>query len=87
MDDRIRLAEAMDVDPNLFGPMWGNPIFDPFKDANHDVAVNKWAIKNLDPDAYFAALSEVVGNYCYLHEYRIGYFASAALKVLERDDE
>ena len=56
---------------------------DPFTDANDDYAVLEWAIKNLDPDAYFSALTDVVGSYCYLHEYRIGYFALAALRVID----
>ena len=55
---------------------------DPENDANDDYAVLEWAIKNLDPDAYFEALTEVVGSYAYLHEYRIGCFARAALKVI-----
>ena len=97
MSDRIKLAEAMGwnraegrsdnlewsgmwFSPDGYGP---RPPPDPFTDANDDYRVLVWAIKNIDPDAYFAALTEVVGSYCYMHEYRIGYFARAALKVIE----
>jgi len=86
MNDRIKLCEAMGDAirwRNGYPFRSGSTVeFDPLEDANDDVAVNEWAVKNLDTDAYFAALSEVVGSYCYLHEYRIGYFARAALKVL-----
>ena len=91
-DDRIRLAEAMgweQTDAAGVGSVWRSPdnevmpLPDPFTDANDDYAVLEWAIKNLDPDAYFRAMTDVVGSYCYLHEYRIGYFARAALKVLD----
>ncbi len=90
--DRIRLAEAMGwrfIRPSLRGKPPNDTtamsIPDPFTDANDDVAVNEWASKNLDPDTYFMALTEVVGSYCYLHEYRVGYFANAVLRVLGRD--
>ena len=84
---------AMDETSYPFGCVPGNvndkhlkeQIPDPCTNANDDYAVLEWAIKNLDPDAYLAALTEIVGSYAYLHEYRIGYFARAALKVIEND--
>ncbi len=86
--DRVRLAEAMGVDPNLFGPLWGNPIFDPFKDANHDYAVLEWMRaeeKRMEFPRYVGALSGVMQNRLaasHAANYRIGDYARAALKVL-----
>jgi len=100
--ERIKLAEAMGwgrVPLKVFSGensrVWESPegvqaadsLPDPFTDANDDYAVLEWAIKNLDPDAYFAALTKVVGSYAYLTEYRIGYWATAALRVLEQANE
>lgn len=91
--DRIRtLAEAMGWELANNGTMayWKRPDgtflprdFQPFTSADDDYACLEWARTNLDPDRFFHALTEVVGSYCYLHEYRIGYFAAAALKVLD----
>jgi len=89
--DRIKLAEAMygcdkgcDSESYAVGcKVHDFMAFNPFTDANDDYAVLEWAIKNLNADAYFNAMTEVVGSYCYLHEYRIGYFARAALKVID----
>ena len=90
MTDLIKIAKAMNLEiysrggdtyplrklhNNLMQP------FDPFTDANDDYAVLEWAIKNLDAEKYQMALLEVCGSYAYLWEYRVGYFATAALKV------
>ena len=91
--DRIRLAEAMGWVPNRTNEKWTDPVTgtggnrlldlpDPFTDANDDYACLQWAIKEFDPDAYLRALTQVVGSYAYLHEYRVGYWAQAALKCL-----
>jgi len=85
--ERIKLAEAMGLKDSFGLPVDRNYPFDPFHDANDDYAVLEWAIKNLDPDAYFIALTEVVGSYAYLTEYRIGYWATAALRALEQANE
>lgn len=91
--DIKKLAKAMGIDPMLFGPLWGNPIFDPRKDANHDHAVLEWVndhdmeFKN---EFYTAHESVVWGpdkdemhRTNFAVHYKIGDYARAALKVID----
>ena len=59
---------------------------DPFTDANDDYAVLQWAKKQGAQfwDIYCSELMEVVGSYAYLWEYHVGYYASAAVRVLQQ---
>ena len=76
MSDRIEiLAKAMGEDPNLFGPLSGSPIFDPFIDANHDYAVLEW-MRGQGTKYHFIFKFSA-------WEYQIGEYARAAIKVIE----
>ncbi len=78
--DIKKLAKAMGIDPMLFGPLWGNPIFDPRKDANHDYAVKEWMWQQSPSQQRrsFIAICQSIT----LRDYQIGDYARAALKVL-----
>ena len=78
--DIKKLAEAMGIDPMLFGPLWGNPIFDPRKDANHDYAVLEW-YRARGGDKYGFCVHVDFSEKLQMH-YQIGDYARAALKVL-----
>ena len=59
------------------------PLPDPFASADDDYACLEFAVKNIDPDKFHEALCQVVGSIPYLHEYRVGYWASALLRCLD----
>ena len=75
--DRIRIAKALGRDPDLKMEDWGP--FDPFTDANDDYAVLEW-IRQQHFVTYFTAYLENE----YTQDYKIGDYARAALKVIER---
>lgn len=107
MDDRIKLAKAMKLEiysrgadtyplrklhNNLMQP------FDPYTDANDDVAVLEWAREKLSPRK-FVKFSENIANLLIglekkkpfdalcislTTEYKIGFYAKAAVLVLDR---
>lgn len=82
--DITLLAKAMGVDPNLFGPLWGNPIFDPRKDANHDYAVLQWMLV----DEQYERFAHVINGTLRVasqRDYKIGDYARAALKGINND--
>lgn len=79
-DGGVRKRRA---DGTWYGEITHVSQFRPDTDANDDYACLQHAIKHIDPDKYLAALTAVVGSYAYLHEYRIGYFARAALQVID----
>ena len=89
MNDRIKLAKAMNLDANPeFGwagiqPYWyfddHNRPFDPFTDANDDYAVLEWSRTNL-------GVAEQVEMHCQMGhsaDYTIGDYARAALKFID----
>ena len=91
MSDRIKLAEAMGakcVDGiwHWKGSTWNELLFDPLTDANDDYAVLEW----MRAEVRREGISWLNG--CGLlslaaHNYQIGDYARAALKVLENRDE
>jgi len=97
MKDRIKLAEAMGwvLQKGVNQSLWIPPenyngariyqLPDPENDANDDYAVLEWAKKQDEEfwGKFCVALTDVVGNYAYLWEYHVGYFASAVLRVLD----
>ena len=80
MNDRIKLAEAMNIPVPEEIPMadgWTSIVqFDPFTDANDDYAVLEWMRYN-DPNFPTRTLRGSV------YMYEIGDYARAALKALD----
>ena len=78
IEERIKLAEAMGIDPHgdgmVFGKRWA---FDPFADANDDYAVLEW-MRERGIEAW-----QIVEECEYCIHYKIGDYARAALKVIE----
>jgi hypothetical protein len=95
MDDRIRLAEAMELDLTI---EWQDAAghwheserqFDPFTDANDDYACLEWMRIHcgVEPDYAWAEKQSMWNEFsCELDDgggaYQIGDYARAALKVL-----
>ena len=93
MNDRIKLAEAMNPNWDVLGMDGDDRLsyrdkdtgcvvlaecIDPFTDANDDYAVLEWMRNNDEPLAGLALCNPMA-------DYKIGDYARAALKVIDGD--
>ena len=85
MENRIKLAEAMgskciDGVWHHNGSTWDSLLFDPFTDANDDYAVLEWM--HADSTDFGTSQRFMKHLQFQAHQYRVGDYARAALKVI-----
>ena len=87
MNDRIKIAEAMNLDKSRYEQNGETPkmlLFDPFTDANDDYAVLEW-MRGSDNSLQSESFDFIIFGNAVKHGrwYQIGDYARAYLRVIE----